>query len=129
MEVTKFTPGPWVAHQNWAHEPGVDPKHPNWCEVTGPSMDPESRFSTLSISGHFGIANARLISAAPDLYEAADDVDAFVSQSELDGADERVIPVMMTLGTIRKFRAALLKAVPNCPPQAVAAEVSSREDK
>lgn len=62
------TPGPWTAHHGW-HDKWIDPdvqrKHPKWCEVTGPDDGP-----VLSITGHFGLANARLIAAAPDLLAA-----------------------------------------------------------
>ena len=63
MSETKFTPGPWAAHLGWARDGGQpDNEYPDWCEVTGGDG--------LSIIGHYGIANANLIAAAPDLYGA-----------------------------------------------------------
>lgn len=67
MSENKFTPGPWMAHYGWAcygrSEP--DPEHPRWCEITGGDLE-------MSLTGHVGIANARLAAAAPDLLEAHD---------------------------------------------------------
>jgi len=68
------------------------------------------------------LANAALIAAAPDLYEAADEVDVFTSASLNDDRhDDHVVPVLMTLGTIRRFRAALAK-VSNGTPQDTSAQ-------
>lgn len=65
----KHTPGPWTAHVNFAFDRGqVDPKYPHWCEVTAEGLAPDGH--TLSISGHMGIGNARLVAAAPDMLAA-----------------------------------------------------------
>lgn len=68
MSREAHTPGPWTAHHGWKDKfiEFDAEKHPHWCEVTGPEGGPY-----LSITGHFGIANARLIAAAPALLEAA----------------------------------------------------------
>ena len=63
------TPGPWVAHYGWEseHLMAPDPNNPRWCEVTGGSFKDGTY---LSIPALMGIANARLIAAAPDLLNA-----------------------------------------------------------
>jgi len=70
----EHTPGPWEAHHGWASS-GPYAEHPNWCEVTGGGPPGDKAF--ISIAGHFGLADARLIAAAPDLLEA---LEAFVEE-------------------------------------------------
>jgi hypothetical protein len=68
-ELRAHTPGPWRAHYGWQSDglTAPDPMYPEWSEITGGSFDDENR---LSVSGHIGIANARLIAAAPDMLDA-----------------------------------------------------------
>jgi len=93
------TAGPWVAHHGWAGD-GPCKKHPDWCEVTGGSFEDGSH---LSINGHFGMANARLIAAAPDLLEA---VRGFL----LGCSSEKALAEIVGEDVIRDARAALSKA-------------------
>lgn len=66
MKNEGITQGPWVAHVNYATQSGqVDPAHPHWCEVRSENNSPNGY--PLSITGHFGISNARLIAAAPEM--------------------------------------------------------------
>ncbi len=98
---TKHTPGPWKAHQGWA-DPDLNvmmgDEHPNWCEVTGPEGE-----EYLSINGHFGIANARLIAAAPDLLDALTNMLA-CSENDNEGC---IVDAQMIGRAIRVTRASL----------------------
>lgn len=51
-------------------------------------------------------ANARVIAAAPEMFAAIDEVDVFAGVTAIDGPDDEVVPVLMTRGAIRRFRAA-----------------------
>lgn len=118
MAETKFTPGPWewaideidrgakrgtkIRKALWTGKTGSGHLlHPSWNEFDGGLWQ-----AWVGVSD----ADAALIAAAPDLYEAADEVDEFGLTIPLEGADEKVVPVYMTIGTVKKFRAALLKA-------------------
>lgn len=64
MSGTQHAPGPWMVDPNW----GPTEKFPDWAAVRLGSE------SYLSVSGHVGAANARLIAAAPDMLEALQDI-------------------------------------------------------
>lgn len=78
------------------NDEGLRHDHPNWCEVTGPTCP--SGFD-LSITGHFGIANARLIAASPDLLAVCQRI---IAEHESDGE--------ISIGCIEDARAAVKKA-------------------
>lgn len=73
-----FTPGPWFAHHGWVHHHDITKEHPHWCEVTAEGHTPDGY--ALSISGHFGMANARLIAAAPCMLTALEQIECDVSR-------------------------------------------------
>ena len=74
MNETGHTPGPWTAHVGNESEGGIAPAaHPHWCEVASKNLGPNG--FRLSINGHFGIANARLIAAAPDMLAALKNIE------------------------------------------------------
>jgi len=56
---TKFTPGPWIAHETGLARSGVPEHEIHWTD------DGECVAEIVH-----GIANAQLIAAAPELYEA-----------------------------------------------------------
>lgn len=70
MAVT-FTPGPWVIKESWMDGPLVDVRAVDGFTVCGCGRPDEDNAT----------ANARLIAAAPELYD-------FVKQSEWVAADE-----------------------------------------
>lgn len=55
----QITPGPWEIDQEWIDL--VKAEHPDYGAV---------RIGSSHVSGHIGIANARLIAAAPDMLAA-----------------------------------------------------------
>lgn len=64
MSETKWTPGPW--NTGGIFNPGSANERQN---VWGPRRSPEDQ-SGLIVAGYLRPANAHLISAAPELYEA-----------------------------------------------------------
>lgn len=87
---TEFTPGPWSVY-DVGEFPGVDSDSGESIIVWGDNGDE---------SGVRGMANAHLISAAPELYEALDNI----LQNTLSNQSERGQIAVM------KARAALAKA-------------------
>ena len=68
----KWTPGPWTAASGFVFQSDEEraaciARDPNWCEIIGGKYPMPEGFS---VSGHCGLANAHLIAAAPELYEA-----------------------------------------------------------
>ena len=63
MSESKHTPAPWFIDSSW----GPTDSHPDWRAIVSCFDDGCHR---MSVSGHIGEANARLIAAAPDLLEA-----------------------------------------------------------
>ena len=71
--MSNHTPGPWSMVQfefleGEALEVELH-RHPDWWEVVS---NPDKDYRRMCVSGHIGEANARLISAAPELLEALD---------------------------------------------------------
>lgn len=85
MSEMKFTPGPWLAGREGYNEGVVYSMYDGICQVFGVPMnawadDVGSEFSE-------GMANARLIASAPDLYEALKACLAYIEDDE--GADSK----------------------------------------
>jgi len=99
MAETKFTKGPWKAYRFSAHDFTATPEniaeHPNYWEVA-------SEDGKLSVTAHMGRANAHLIAAAPELYEA---LNSIVNHDEVNG-DRYVLAVAydMAHAALRKAR-------------------------
>ena len=96
---TKWTKGPWTASpgfngQSDDERAAILAMHPHYCEIVGGGYPKPEGFS---VSGHCGQANAHLIAAAPELYEALRDMCAVGGLD--DGTD-----------VIAKANAALAKA-------------------
>lgn len=112
MKTEGITQGQWVAHVNYATQSGqADPVHPHWCEVRSENNGPNGY--PLSIKGHFGISNAQLIAAAPDLLAALQELTArfnFLSDKETAGAGPIHWREIAANGGINKARAAIAKA-------------------
>lgn len=87
MSENTFTPGPWTAHYGWGSESlsEPDPVHPKWCEVTGGGFE-------LSLTGHVGIANARLAAAAPDLFGELQKIVSSAEQAAFEDWLSKVCP-------------------------------------
>lgn len=130
MEASRFTPGPWrVAGKASGiirrDRQGDGDKFGN---VDVASVGDYRDKELLRFNKERWDADAALIAAAPDLYEA---LGAIVMSSDnllriLDELRERgevdhwqAIQCSDLAADINIARAALLKAVPNCPPQAV----------
>ena len=101
MSETKWTPGPWSQHYD-----------DNGFFYVHAERAPSPYVVATGNEGDVDRANARLIAAAPDLAEAAASVKAFTDLSMADDMfdDEQELGVLMTMRTIRAFRAALSKA-------------------
>ena len=109
--MTKWTPGPWfVINEGSKNEPmmsvkaarisGRPPKHCVAICATGDSPQ------------EMEDANALLIAAAPDLYEATDWIDSIQTWAPIDAVkDEQTFQVKLTGTQIRKLIDARKKAV------------------
>lgn len=104
MSETKFTPGPWFA---------------NGHEVLAPDDGDEDPWSVALASPCRGYpndqsrANARLIAAAPEMYEALDFLSAHARERVSDAPewrDDDTVQIVVTIGDLRRARAALAKA-------------------
>jgi len=87
---TKFTPGPWlVPDQTWRRELTVEVSGDERikCPGSGGAMSYTETVCTLNWSGtDEWIANAHLISAAPDMYEALTCLLGISHEGEMYGA-------------------------------------------
>jgi hypothetical protein len=84
------TPGPWTIDEEWVYPE----EHPNWAAVRIGDQG-------MSVNGHIGIANARLIAAAPDLLHALKNLYALV-QGECPSLLEDDHHDVMVSGAIAK---------------------------
>jgi len=106
---TMFTPGPWEVASDFIGPLHVRPVGQPW---------------SVAHVGHedFDIceANARLIAAAPDLYEALAPVLRGANEADYycpdDVADDHTVLVSFTVAELRAARAALAKAHPILSP-------------
>ena len=124
MSETKFTPGPWVTKQAIAADNvgGFD-----WCVTqAGDSKIIAEVFQRVGGVQDFWDdrpveANARLIAAAPELYEALEPVKRGAQEADYycpdDVPEDHVVLISMTIGELRAARAALSKAAPGFAPQ------------
>lgn len=83
MADAKFTPGPWVAISRGSYGPDgeeADVHVQAWWDVNGPLDD------TNFMRGSYCIADAHLIAAAPELYEALETCLAHLVRSTQLGA-------------------------------------------
>jgi hypothetical protein len=110
---TKFTPGPWIK------------RHDHLCRDTAESMAritpanaPEDYFHS-EICLIFGCrnevqnANAHLIAAAPELYEAAEPLEGWFEHFVADAAEWREndsVQIQLSIKELRAIKAALVKA-------------------
>jgi len=69
MSDTKFTPGPWMAHETGRARSEVPEHEIHWTD------DGECVAEVVH-----GIANAQLIAAAPELYKVLDQMTAFMHE-------------------------------------------------
>jgi hypothetical protein len=89
MSETKWTPGPWRVRHG----------HPS---KTIRYVDPVLRFDSLIRKGQNYEANARLIAAAPDLYEALDTALMLLDMYIEDGAwSEKIESMELVLAKAR----------------------------
>jgi len=63
VSAAQHTPGPWAIDETWLY----DKEHPEWRAIVS---NFDEHYNRMSVSGHIGGANARLIAAAPELLEA-----------------------------------------------------------
>lgn len=108
----KFTPGPWDADVDihWVNNPtGEQEIHGN--HIVYPSADIDLNIAEVNTCIDEGIANARLIAAAPDLYYACNEaLNALIACAvPAGGCDDREALLMAQ----QALRAAIAKAVPN----------------
>lgn len=108
MSNAKWTPGPW----DWEE---IAPDDKDWgaCEITAS----DDSFVCTHV---MGVANARLISAAPDMAEALERFDEIHNEGTFDLPDDTPITINvgtrqtfsggLTLGDFRRARSALAKA-------------------
>jgi hypothetical protein len=97
--VSRFTPGPWEAEPQTGRGAWIKGSDGEWAALSCGDTDERGR------------ANAHLIAAAPDLYEAlAGVIPANVCLTNMRWPDDTVVPCDVTLGELRKAAAALAKA-------------------
>lgn len=71
---TKWTPGPWVVNEKFSSPHLLDA---DYCAITaGSGIYDAGRYQHdgFEFTGYIGMANANLIAAAPELYDALDDL-------------------------------------------------------
>lgn len=88
---TKWTLGPWVAQKGYGHEPEhiswtIRPKGSSWESVATAwrNLHPESRVTRDAMD-----ANANLIAAAPELYDALESVVRIADRDTVEFAAAR----------------------------------------
>jgi hypothetical protein len=99
-----FTPGPWA----WCE---ISPDDREWgaCEVWQ-DCEADVPVATMVI----GTDNARLIAAAPDLLEALQGcLPRNVCLTNANIPDDTILPMDVTMGSLRKISAAIAKATLN----------------
>ena len=109
MSETRFTPGPWRFLEGKDYDEGANVGRP--LTVCGGNNDDLANVysaddSTVSVSRAEAVANAHLIAAAPDLYEA---LELLLATPEIADADPRDKDEETQIAE-RKARAALRKA-------------------
>lgn len=75
--MSAHTNGPWRINPNW-----LPPEYPDWREIISEN---DENYRCMSVSGHCGEANARLIAAAPELLEALQMVRDYVVTMKGEG--------------------------------------------
>ncbi|WP_113132733.1 hypothetical protein [Rhizobiales bacterium] len=112
MSATKHTPGPWAFDDDNAVMADVGA---HICTVSMaddfPCIDDDEGDSRTNVDIECK-ANARLIAAAPDLLEALVEIlgPLNVCSDNQNVGDDVCLPVDMTMGELRKARAAIAKA-------------------
>jgi hypothetical protein len=97
--MTAFTSGPWHVFQH------IATPTPDRFDVVGKTRDDDIAENIT------GIANARLIAAAPTLYDAlAGMIPSNVCLTNRNVPDSTVVPCDVTMGELRTCAAALAKA-------------------
>lgn len=64
----QFTPGPWALGKMRKYRIGIDGE--SWTDLAKVVVRMDDGFTGIAVNSPDGYANARLIAAAPDLYEA-----------------------------------------------------------
>lgn len=78
--MTKFTSGPWTVGRDGYNACMVYGPHEGVCQVFG--MPLNTSLADVSAEWDDGLANARLISSAPDMYEAGQKMMALVEHAQ-----------------------------------------------
>lgn len=111
MTEAKFTPGPWFLNDE---RDGYSPvSSQRWAGLAHVVVEPSSECNDEDDQRfrEEGQANARLIAAAPDLYEA---LKPFASWIDRTDSDDRLLVqvsgLTLTVGDVRRAQAALAKA-------------------
>ena len=114
MTETKFTPGPWVVgpfDMIWPAS-DVELRDGKWREkVAEPRIIASA--SKGNLLPHEDKANAHLIAAAPDLYEASEPFDDLATLRVVhspEWRDSDTITVIVSIGALRDIKAARAKA-------------------
>jgi len=109
MSKTKFTPGPWKIVKE-GHEGeiiSIRDKHRNWIgECNYALVGDESMYGHPIITEREALANARLIAAAPEMYEALEkimEIELAIAQEYPVYADDSTIYAIAE-NAIRKAR-------------------------
>lgn len=112
LNAAPFTPGPW----DYEREPDSRDLQRPWVGRLS-----EGRFAALACGANVdeAVANARLIAAAPDLYEALRQLadNAEVAKAHLQRTEEAGIVSSALFDTISQARAALAKVDPKVAVQ------------
>lgn len=121
MSEAKFTPGPWVVGYK-SLTVGIPENakiggFEKLFDVRGWGYFTGLGHGALRMSAEDAIAiqdaNAHLIAAAPELYEASEPFDELATQQAVDSPEWRdsdSVRVVVTIGTLRAIKAALAKA-------------------
>lgn len=107
MSEPKFTRGPWHVEATTLHAYITPPKGHYVASVILPSDT--FHMSSSEKSQRSEMANAHLISASPEMFEALAHIDAYYDMNDLDEReDDDAIEV--PVGDLRRARSALAKA-------------------
>lgn len=118
MTEAKFTAGTWVASVQW--EEHIFPKCDNFnrvCWITSRTEERalpliEAKFS-FKLGRDECLANAHLMTAAPELYEATEPFDAWFAHHIADAPEwneNDTVKVHISIGELRAIKAARAKA-------------------